>query len=83
MSDTPDTRETCKLRIWQQNINRSLEGQLDLLQSLQANKYDIVVIQEPHVDFLGRTRANPYWLVIYPRLHLDNPKKTRSVTLIN
>ena len=83
MSDTPDMRKTHKLRIWQQNINRSLEGQLDLLQSLQANKYNIVVIQEPHINFLGCTRANPYWLVIYPRLHLDNPKKTRSVTLIN
>ena len=40
MSDMPDTREMHKLRIWQQNINRLLEGQLDLLQSLQANKYN-------------------------------------------
>ena len=83
MSDMPNTRETHKLRIWQQNINRLLEGQSDLLQSLQANKYDIVTIQEPHVNFLGCTRANPYWSVIYPRQHLDNLKKPRSITLIN
>ena len=83
MSDTSNTRETCKLYIWQRNINRSLEGQLDLLHSLEANKYDIVAIQEPHVDFLGCTWANPYWSVIYPRQHLDNPKKTRFVMLIN
>ena len=50
-----DTRETRKVHIWQQNINRSVEGQLDLLHSLETNKYDIVAIQEPHVDFLGCT----------------------------
>ena len=58
MSDTPDMREPQKLCIWKQNINRSLEGQLDLLQSLKADKYNIVAIQEPHIDFLGHTRAN-------------------------
>ena len=72
-----------KLCIWQQNINRSLEGQIDLLQSLKARNYDIVTIQEPHIDFAGRTRANPHWSVIYPKQHLINPKKTRSVTLVN
>ena len=55
MSDTPDARENQKLWIWQQNINQSLEGQLDLLHSLKADRYDIVAIQEPHIDFLGRT----------------------------
>ena len=84
MSNTPDNREiTRKLRIWQQNLNCSLEGQLDLLQSLKANKYDIVALQEPHIDFLGRTRANPHWTVIYPKNHLANPGKTRAVILIN
>ena len=55
MFDTPDTGDTQKLQIWQQNINQSLEGQLDLLQSLKANNYDVVVIQELHIDFLGHT----------------------------
>jgi hypothetical protein len=67
MSDTTDIRESRKLRIWQQNLNRSLEGQLDLLQSLKDNDYDIVALQEPHIDFLGRTRANPHWTVVYPK----------------
>ena len=83
MSDTPTARGTQKLRIWQQNINRSLEGQLDLLYLLKANNYDIAALQEPHIDFLGRTRANLYWSVIYPKHHLKNPKKTRSVILVN
>lgn len=56
---------------------------MDLLQLLKANKHDIVVIQELHIDFLGQTCANPYWMVIYPRQHLNNPKKTRSVILVN
>ena len=50
MSDTTDMRDTQKLQIWQQNINKSLEGQLDLLQSLKENNYDIVAIQKPHID---------------------------------
>src|ERR1700684_1377247 len=83
MSDTLDAGEPRKLRIWQQNINRSLEGQLDLLHTLKAEKYDIVAIQEPHIDFLGRTRANPHWSVIYPKHHLVDPRKSRSVILVN
>ena len=85
MSDTPVNRDTRKLKIWQQNLNKSLrvEGQLDLLQSLKDNDYDIVALQEPHIDFLGRTRANAYWRVVYPKRHLANPSKTRAVTLIN
>ena len=84
MSDTTDNRETTwKLRIWQQNINHSLEGQLDLLHLLKDNKYDIVALQEPHIDFLGCTRANLHWTVIYPTKHWDHPGKTRAIILIN
>ena len=83
MPDTTNTRETKKLHIWQQNLNRLLEGQIDLLQSLKANDYDIVALQEPHIDFLGCTRANLHWTVIYPTNHLIEPRKTRSVILIN
>jgi exonuclease III len=83
MSDTTDNREPRRLRIWQQNLNRSLEGQLDLLQSLKDDDYDIVALQEPHIDFLGRTRANPHWTVVYPKRHLVDPSKTRSLILMN
>lgn len=64
-------------------INWSLEGQLDLLQSLKDNNYYIVAIQKPHIDFLGRTRANIHWTVVHPKRHLDNPSKTRAIILIN
>ena len=35
------------------------------------------------IDFLGCTQANPHWTVIYPNQHLANPKKTRSIILVN
>jgi len=67
MSDTTNEHDTRNLKIWQQNLNRSLEGQLDLLQSMKDKSYDIAAIQEPHIDFLGQTRSNPYWMVLYPK----------------
>ena len=72
-----------RLRIWQQNINKSLEAQLDLLHSQSPAQYDIIAIQEPYIDFLGNSHANPYWYSIYPPNHIDNPKATRSLLLIS
>ena len=83
MPDTLDIHKPQRLRIWQQNLNRSLEGQFDLLQSLKANDYDLVMLQEPHIDFLGWTRSNLHWMVIYPRQHLIKPSDTQFVILVN
>ncbi|CAA7269138.1 unnamed protein product [Cyclocybe aegerita] len=71
------------MRIWQQNLNKSLPAQLDLLHAANPNDYDILLLQEPHINHLGNTRANTYWTVVYPDRHLRDPKKTRSVMLIN
>jgi len=71
------------LQIWQQNVNKSLLSQLDLLQSLKRNVYDVCAIQEPHIDFQGNTRANHNWTTIYPNTHKTHPNNTRSVILIN
>jgi hypothetical protein len=81
--NTPYNTNNSKLRIWQQNINRSLLGQQDLLNMLGKDEYDICAIQEPYLDFMNKTRANAHWTVIYPSTHAVEPKKTRSVTLIN
>ena len=67
----------------QQNINKSLESQLDLLESLRRNKYDICAIQEPYVDFKGKTHANRNWTTVYPNTHQEHPDRTRSVILVN
>ena len=71
------------IRIRQQNTNKSLISQLDLLQSLQRNDYNICLIQEPYINFRGKTRANRNWIVIYPDTHQQHPDNTRSVILIN
>lgn len=70
-----------RLRIWQQNINKSLDGQNDLLH--RVSTHDMVLIQEPYIDFLGNTRATPGWTVVYPTGHKDRTEKTRSVILVN
>ncbi|KAF8224631.1 DNase I-like protein [Tricholoma matsutake] len=70
-------------QMWQQNVNKSLESQLDLLESLRRNKYDMCAIQEPYMDFNGKTCANRNWITIYPNMHQDNPDRTRSVILVN
>ena len=70
-----------RLRIWQQNTNRSLDAQSDLLHKIQ--KYSIVLIQEPHIDFLGNSRATNRWRTVYPTNHINNKGKTRSLILVN
>ncbi|KIL62646.1 hypothetical protein M378DRAFT_80942, partial [Amanita muscaria Koide BX008] len=47
------------------------------------DQYDICAIQEPYIDPMYRTRANPYWIVAYPTTHWTEPKKTRTVILVN
>ena len=67
----------------QQNTNKSLISQLDLLESLKRNDYDICAIQEPYIDFNGKSRANRQWTAIYPNTHYSHPDSTRSLLLIN
>jgi hypothetical protein len=78
-----DTTQQRPLQIRQQNTNKSLESQIDLLASLKRNEYDLCLIQEPYIDFKGKTRANRNWMVIYPNTHQKHPDQMRSVILIN
>ncbi|KAJ7123397.1 hypothetical protein C8R44DRAFT_620697, partial [Mycena epipterygia] len=72
-----------KLTIWQQNINKSLKGQLDLLHRLKPKRYDIALIQEPYFDQGGKSRANRHWVSIVPPSHTPHQRLTRSLILIN
>ena len=84
MPENHEQEQTQRLfQIWQQNVNKLLESQLDLLESLRRNKYDICAIQEPYVDFNGKTRANHNWTTIYSNMHQEHPDRTRSVILVN
>lgn len=83
MSEDAGAPQTRQLKIWQQNVNKSLTSQLDLLQSLGARDFDLAIIQEPYIDYLNLTRSNPYWSVIYPTKHHDKTGLTRSIILVN
>ncbi|KAF8578109.1 hypothetical protein K439DRAFT_1296288, partial [Ramaria rubella] len=69
--------------IWQQNSNKNLLTQLDLLNNVDPAKYKIIALQEPHINHLGHSRSLPHWITIYPPGHLDSPKATRSLLLIS
>jgi hypothetical protein len=72
------------MKIWQQNINKSLTAQLDMLESIKKD-YDLVLVEEPYVDFRGLSRTNPYYSIIYPPRHRDTftTKSTRSIIMVN
>lgn len=71
------------LRIWQQNVNKSLNAQLALLHEVTPEEADLIFLQEPYIDHNKLTRAVPAWHVIYPRRHHDRAEKTRSIILVN
>lgn len=71
------------LQFQQQNMNKSLISQLDLLASLRRDEYDICAIQEPYINFNGKTHANRQWTTIYLNTHKVHPGATRAVILVN
>ena len=73
------------LKIWQQNVNKSMDAQQVMLHRLldDNDPYDIIAIQEPCIDFLKLTRALPHWRVVYPHRHHDTTARVRSVTLVS
>src|SRR3979490_2935034 len=85
MSDMPDGRNDTerKLVIWQQNLNKSSDAQLDLLHCLYPDQFDIVATQEPHINFLGNAQATTHWITVYPTGHLDRKERTRALIMIN
>ncbi|KAJ7042936.1 hypothetical protein C8F04DRAFT_945023, partial [Mycena alexandri] len=84
MSQTPPPSPSIeRLRLWQQNLNKSLDSQLDFLHSLKPSVYDIALIQEPHIDFRGVSRSNRAFVSVYPPTHAENQRATRSLILVN
>lgn len=72
-----------KLRIWQQNTNKSLEAQLDMLNNVSPRDVDIIAVQEPYLDESGFSRGNSHWFIIYPPNHRTLPSRPRSLLLVN
>jgi hypothetical protein len=72
------------LRIHQQNTNKSLIAQREMLTNIPLDSTDIIVIQEPYIDRCHNTRANQYWQTIYPKnRYIDSTPKNCSLILIN
>ena len=71
-----------RLRIWQQNLNKSRVAQEDLINSEVYKEYDLLILQEPYIDSYGNTKATRDWRVTYPSSFLSRNHVTRSVMLI-
>ncbi|KAJ7187280.1 hypothetical protein C8R46DRAFT_880328, partial [Mycena filopes] len=71
-----------KLKLWQQNLDRGLDNQLELLQTMGTGKYHFAALQEPYIGIGNVTRANSHWIVVYPTEHGMEGRRTRAVTLI-
>ena len=71
-------------RIWQQNINNSLNATHTLLNTISPNFTDIIALQEPYWDSLTNTRSNSKWYVVYPPgARNKKEKKSRSIMLVS
>ncbi|KAJ6469849.1 hypothetical protein C8R45DRAFT_765308, partial [Mycena sanguinolenta] len=71
------------LRIWQQNLNKSLKAQHDMLGSLKPKKYDLALIQEPSIDFRNMLRTNHAFTSVYLTPHATSPERTQTLILVN
>src|SRR6266481_1308585 len=72
-----------RLRIWQQNLNKSDKAHYDLINSPVHKDWDLLLLKEPYIDSFGNTKAMSRWHTIYPSMHLSNDAVTRSVILVN
>lgn len=75
--------DNIRLRIWQQNLNKSNKAHWDLINSPIHQEWDLVLLQEPYLDKYGNAKANKNWRVIYPSSHLTDNSTVRSVILVN
>src|SRR5882724_5315810 len=71
------------LLIHQQNMNKSLVAQGDLLNQLNPDNCNIAAIQEPYLDANHNSHAMHHWYTIYPKEHYITPARTRSIILVN
>ena len=70
-----NSRKSTQLWIRQQNVNKSLVAQGDLLHQLDPKEFEIVAIQEPYLDCNHNMRANLHWYTLHPKEHYVEPEK--------
>src|SRR6266481_2357285 len=72
-----------RLRIWQQNLNKSDKAHFDLINSPVHRDWDLLLLREPYIDTFGNTKANSKWHTLYLSSHLTDTASNRSVILVN
>ena len=82
MSHDPET-STKRLRIWQQNLNKSDKAHFDLINSPLHQDWDLLLLQEPYIDTFGNTKVNSKWHTLYLSSRLTDEATDRSVILVN
>ncbi|KAJ7653537.1 Endonuclease/exonuclease/phosphatase [Mycena polygramma] len=71
-----------RLKLWQQNLDRGLDNQHELLMAM-GKSYHFAALQEPYVGPGNVMRANPHWRVAYPTGHSAKGTRPRAVTLVS
>jgi hypothetical protein len=72
-----------QLRVWQQNLNKSLTAQQHLLNTASPRDWDVLMLQKP---WFGKTvtRATHAWRVLYPDIYYENKTTNlRSIILVS
>ena len=72
-----------RLKIWQQNLNKSDKAQFDLINVPLHKEWDVLLLQEPYIDSFGNTKVTSRWRILYPSSHLADSLTCRSVILVN
>ncbi|KIK78276.1 hypothetical protein PAXRUDRAFT_103660, partial [Paxillus rubicundulus Ve08.2h10] len=57
---------TTWLRIWQQNINKSITAQHSILSGPNAVGRDLIALQEPHINTMRNISSNNRYHALYP-----------------
>ncbi|KAJ7347816.1 hypothetical protein DFH08DRAFT_636742, partial [Mycena albidolilacea] len=70
-------------RIWGQNLNKSLNAQIDFLHNLSPHYFHLALLQEQCCDFRSLLRSTRGFISIYPPSHAENPCASRSMILVN
>ena len=72
-----------RLKIWQQNLNKSDKAHFDLINLPVHKDWDLLLLQVLYIDKLGNTKATLKWHTVYPSSHLTDTSVTREVVLVN
>jgi ribonuclease HI/exonuclease III len=75
--------QATKIRIIQINLNKSERAHLDIINGKVSEKYDIMLIQEPHATAFNAIRTPTNFRPIFPSNRFKDDAKIRSVIWVN